>query len=350
MHVRAVRKRDGQSDRRARVGIGRPRAEQEGSRCNGDEGQRCCENGDVPFSAPDRGGDRRIRRSECRFITQIKFEKGIADVAQSGLGILLQTSFEEHSNPLRRFYRKSTPIGVVLDHRCDHIDERLAPKRRPAGEHLIQHAAKRPDVRALIDRQSTRLLRTHVCGRPQDYTGARPDICYCRGIYRFGYPRRADPSEPEVEHLHRAVGTYFDVRGFQITMDDSPLVRRFERLGDLLRDGQGLLKRNRPLRDAVGERRSLDHLHHEGLDAVALFEAMNLADVGMVQRGERAGLAVEAGEPLRVVGERLGEDLDRHITPEFGVASAIHLPHASRADPLEDVVRTQPRPHRQWQG
>ena len=46
-------------------------------------------------------------------------------------------------------------------------------------------------------------------------------------------------------------------------MNDAVLVRGFERLGDLLRDRQRLVERNRPLRDAVGERRSLDQLHHE---------------------------------------------------------------------------------------
>ena len=51
--------------------------------------------------------------------------------------------------------------------------------------------------------------------------------------------------------------------GFEIAMDDALLVRRFERLGDLLRDRQRLVERNRPLRDAVGQRRPLDQLHHQ---------------------------------------------------------------------------------------
>ena len=49
-------------------------------------------------------------------------------------------------------------------------------------------------------------------------------------------------------------------------MDDAPLMRRFEGLGDLLRDGKCLVKRNRPLRDTVGERRPLDQFEDKRPD------------------------------------------------------------------------------------
>ena len=51
--------------------------------------------------------------------------------------------------------------------------------------------------------------------------------------------------EAEVEHLHRAVGPHLDIRGLEIAVDDPLLVRRFERLRDLLRDGQCLVDRDR---------------------------------------------------------------------------------------------------------
>ena len=53
--------------------------------------------------------------------------------------------------------------------------------------------------------------------------------------------------EPEVEHLDRAVGPQLDVGRLQIAMDDALLVRRFERLRDLLRDRQGLIERESAL-------------------------------------------------------------------------------------------------------
>ena len=51
-------------------------------------------------------------------------------------------------------------------------------------------------------------------------------------------------------------------------MDDAVLVRRLERLGDLARDRQRFVERNRAVRDAIGERRPLDELQDERLDAV----------------------------------------------------------------------------------
>ena len=69
--------------------------------------------------------------------------------------------------------------------------------------------------------------------------------------------------QTEVQHLHHAVGAHFDVGGLEIAMDDALLVRGFEGFGDLLRDRKRLIDRNRPLRDAVGQRRPLDQLHHQ---------------------------------------------------------------------------------------
>ena len=52
-------------------------------------------------------------------------------------------------------------------------------------------------------------------------------------------------------------GAHLDVGGLQVAMDDALLVRGFERLGDLPRDRQRFVERQRPARDALGERRRL---------------------------------------------------------------------------------------------
>jgi hypothetical protein len=44
------------------------------------------------------------------------------------------------------------------------------------------------------------------------------------------------------DHAERGVASHLDVGGFQIPMNDPLLVRRFERLGDLLRDRQRLVQ------------------------------------------------------------------------------------------------------------
>ena len=42
------------------------------------------------------------------------------------------------------------------------------------SEHFMKHAAERPDVGPLVDRQTARLLRAHIGGRPEDHPFPRP--------------------------------------------------------------------------------------------------------------------------------------------------------------------------------
>jgi len=88
-------------------------------------------------------------------------------------------------------------------------------------------------------------------------------------------------------------------------MDDPLPVRRLERLGDLLGDRQRVIDRNRAARDALREVVALDRFHRKSGDATALFEAVDRGNVGMIQRGERLGLAGEPRQAIGVVCERL---------------------------------------------
>ena len=145
-----------------------------------------------------------------------------------------------------------------------------------------------------------------------------------RGLHRL--------REAEVEHLHRAVGAHLDVRGLQIAMDDPLLVRGFERLGDLLRDRQRLVERDRAARDALRQILALDEFHHERVHAAGLLEPVDRGDVGMIQRRERLRLALEPRQAFGVRGERVRQDLDRDLAAQRRVRRPIDLPHAAFAD------------------
>ena len=82
------------------------------------------------------------------------------------------------------------------------------------------------------------------------------------------------------------------------------LVRRFERFGNLTRDGQRLVQRNRPARDSVGERRPIDQLQHQRAHAARLFEAVDRGDVRVIERGEHLRFAREPRQAVRIDGER----------------------------------------------
>ena len=85
------------------------------------------------------------------------------------------------------------------------------------------------------------------------------------------------------------------------------------------------------------QRRALDIFEHE----VARPDVVELTDVGMVQRGDRPRFVLESTQTIGISGEPFRKDLDRHVAPEAGVARAIDLAHAARAERGEDLVRTE---------
>ena len=66
--------------------------------------------------------------------------------------------------------------------------------------------------------------------------------------------------------------------------------------------------------------------------------AADCGDVGMIQRSESLGFTLEAREPIGVVGEGFGEDLDRDVAIQLRVAGAKDLPHTPFANRRDDVV------------
>ena len=69
------------------------------------------------------------------------------------------------------------------------------------------------------------------------------------------------------------------------------------------------------------------------------FEPEDLCDVRMIQRGERLRFPLETDQAIGIGGEEFGQDLERNITTEPGVACLVDLAHAARAERREDFVR-----------
>ena len=121
-------------------------------------------------------------------------------------------------------------------------------------------------------------------------------------------------------------------------MHDALVVRDGERFGELLRNRQGFIEGDRPLRDAVGERGALDQLHHEKRGRVVLLERVNRGDAGVIERREHLGLAGEARETIGIARKRVGQDLQRDIASERRVTRAIDLAHPAGAQQAADFV------------
>src|SRR5262245_14124771 len=131
--------------------------------------------------------------------------------------------------------------------------------------------------------------------------------------YRFDTPDRVVVISGDTNPTQAKL----DVGRLQVAVDDAPLMRRFQRFGDLPRDGQRFGQC-----DGTGQRRALDVLHHQIVGA----DVVQRADVGMIQCGHRAGF------PLEALVELLGAKLHCDNAIEPGVAGFVHFPHSSRSD------------------
>jgi hypothetical protein len=145
--------------------------------------------------------------------------------------------------------------------------------------------------------------------------------------------------QSEIQHLHRAIRSQLDVRWLQVPVDDALFMRRLEGFGDQPGDRHCFVEWQRPLLDAVGQRRAFNQLHHEGAAAVRPFEAINLRDVGMVQRGERLRLTLESRQPVGLMGKAVRQSLDGDLASKVGIERAIDLTHPTLADLGDDFVR-----------
>jgi hypothetical protein len=58
----------------------------------------------------------------------------------------------------------------------------------------------------------------------------------------------------------------------------------------------------------------------------------------MVEQRERLRFACEPSEPIWIVGEGVGQELQRDVAIQLRVARAIHLAHAAFADLRGDFV------------
>lgn len=73
-----------------------------------------------------------------------------------------------------------------------------------------------------------------------------------------------------------------------------------ERLGDLLRNRQGFVQWDRSVRDALGERRTINQLHDERRRTGGSLKTVDGRNIWMVQDGEDFSLPLKASEALGI--------------------------------------------------
>ena len=66
----------------------------------------------------------------------------------------------------------------------------------------------------------------------------------------------------------------------------------------------------RPAEQPLGQRLAVDKLHDEEVDVVVRADVVEVADVRMVEGGDRAGFALEALASFLVAGQLFRQDFD----------------------------------------
>ena len=84
--------------------------------------------------------------------------------------------------------------------------------------------------------------------------------------------------------------------------------------------------------------RALQILHGDEGAAVLLADVMNGADVGMIQRGRGASLALEPAQRLPVASQFVRQELERDEATEPGVLRFVNHAHSAAAELLDDAV------------
>jgi hypothetical protein len=124
-------------------------------------------------------------------------------------------------------------------------------------------------------------------------------------------------------------------------VDDVLFMGVLQRLGDLRRNAQGFVDLNWPCDHALGQVEARHKLHDEVVRLAGILDAINLGDVGMIQRCQQACFALEPRQPVGVAGELRRKNFDGYLAPELGVVSAVDLAHSPRADQRQDLVGTE---------
>jgi len=272
-------------------------------------------------------------------ITGLQQDARFADVAQPHARILRQAAQKERAHA-RRQPGQQGQVGFFFDDGGENVRQRAPAKRPRSGQALVQHAAERPDVRAPIHGLAARLLGTHVGRRAENQSLLRHEEAVRFGGRRafLGRPGANRLGEPEVEDLDDPVGRDADVGRLEVAVHHARLVRRLEPLGDLPAHVDRFVHGQRSARNSSRQVLPRHELEREEANVVLLVDAVDPGDVRMIERGERLGFSFEAPEPLFVVGQLLGQHLDRNFAIEPRIPRSIDLPHPPGSEGIEDLI------------
>ena len=125
----------------------------------------------------------------------------------------------------------------------------------------------------------------------------------CEGTTTCGF------AKSEVHQLGAGFGQH-DVRRFQVAMDNALLMRLLQSLRDFGANLKNLIKRQRVLCQAIGERLAFEIFHDQEVGAVLGADVVQRADIRVLQRRNGPRFALHALFQFGIGGEMGGKNLD----------------------------------------
>jgi hypothetical protein len=147
--------------------------------------------------------------------------------------------------------------------------------------------------------------------------------------------------ETEVQQLQDAGGGEEQILGLDVAVDDALGVGGGEAASGLCGEGERLARREGATTQAGAERRAVEDLRDDEGASVLGADVEDGDDVDVRESGGGPRLALEALQATVVARDSFGQDLERDLAAEAGVAGAVDLAHASCAQSGDDFVRAE---------
>ena len=194
---------------------------------------------------------------------------------------------------------RSVPIGGAASR----------AERPLTGEQLVEHQPEGIDVASGRHRVARQLFGCHV-GRSAGANLRSGEPIACHG-------------EPEVRNAHSTLAVEHHIGGFQVPVQDSPLVSGSQPGTQLLSDIERLLFRQ-PADTAQQGRQifTIDVLHRQEVLTVDLAHIVNSANVRVGDLARDADLTQQSLDAALVAVERHRKELERHRRAQLEIVGS----------------------------
>src|SRR5690606_10452772 len=235
--------------------------------------------------------------------------------------ILAERQLQQLGGHLRAVARQRQLGPHMLEHGGHRA---VGRKRRLALEHLIEDAAERIDVGAVIEVGPVALLRGHVLGGAEHLAGAGQ---------LHGVDAAGDAEVEDLDDGADADGLDEDVVGLEVAVEDAVLVGLAEALGDLLGELERLQLGHLALLEPLAQALPGEQLHHHIGPAVLALAVLEHADGGGVpELGGDLELAAEADDELAVSEALAADQLDGDAAVDAVVVGLEHRSEERRVE------------------